>query len=688
METPFEFILIGWMVYTYGRISMNCPKCDHENRDDALFCNKCGISLQSLSSKNCPHCGNENSSEAKFCNKCGLSLEMPNLQKSQEKSEKKMIENESGLGRWIIGLLFLLSGLSYLIKGNILLSVIYLIIAIVLIPPIAKIVENMFNVSLSKTAKYIIIIYIFIIICSYIGVILGNHVIPVSKFSASPSATYAYITNDRDGTVSVIDTATSTLVDTVHVGNSPWGVAVSADGTKVYVTNHDSNNVSIINAENDIVTATVPVGSSPWGIAVNPAGTKVYVANIGSNNVSVIDTATNTVTATVLVGQSPNGIAVTPDGTKVYVTNGNSGTVSVIDTATNTVTATVDISSSKVIYTYTNNNFTGVSFGTRPGGIAVNPTGTKVYVANQESNTVSVIDTAKNTVIATVTVGKSPMKVAVDPTGTKVYVANQLDDVSVIDTTTNTVTDTLDVGNRSMGIAVNPTGTEVYVTGNNVSVISTGTNKVFATIHAGYWPMEVAIKPAPTLNVQSYSHLATYAYKANELNISKLDNMANTTVIGRLVVQLDPYVKDLNENEINTPDGKIWINENKITPETYFGQSAMHEIVLGQPVAEAGFKYNIYLLDWTADGHAPENNINTEKIVPANESTTDILVDSTGDISIQINGSQAIYQIKRKAIDSAGHSYTLNWVIDKENKVIRLYDVDQLKNAKFPVHIK
>jgi hypothetical protein len=62
------------------------------------------------------------------------------------------------------------------------------------------------------------------------------------------------------------------------------------------------------------------------------------------------------------------------------------------------------------------------------------------------------------------------------------------------------------------------------------------------------------------------------------------------------------------------PDGKIWISENKITSETYFGQSSMNEIILGLPVADAGFKYNIFLLDWTTYRHAPDNNTNAEQI--------------------------------------------------------------------------
>ena len=91
---------------------------------------------------------------------------------------------------------------------------------------------------------------------------------------------YAYITNEYENTVSVIDTATNTVIATVNVGSTPNGIAVSPDGTKVYVTNFHSVTVSVIDTATDTVTSTVDVGSAPRGVAANPDGTKVYVAKL------------------------------------------------------------------------------------------------------------------------------------------------------------------------------------------------------------------------------------------------------------------------------------------------------------------------------------------------------------------------------------------------------------------------
>jgi YVTN family beta-propeller protein len=72
-----------------------------------------------------------------------------------------------------------------------------------------------------------------------------------------------------------------------------------------YITNASSNTVSVIDTASNTVIATVAVGVAPQGVAVHPDGSRVYVANSSSNTISVIDTATNTVVGTVPVGMQP-----------------------------------------------------------------------------------------------------------------------------------------------------------------------------------------------------------------------------------------------------------------------------------------------------------------------------------------------------------------------------------------------
>ncbi|MEU9000392.1 hypothetical protein AB0C95_37185, partial [Streptomyces caniferus] len=59
--------------------------------------------------------------------------------------------------------------------------------------------------------------------------------------------------------MTVIDSATNTVLATVPTGGGPFGVAVAATGN-VYVGNSNSNNVTVISSTTNTVLATVPVG--------------------------------------------------------------------------------------------------------------------------------------------------------------------------------------------------------------------------------------------------------------------------------------------------------------------------------------------------------------------------------------------------------------------------------------------
>jgi YVTN family beta-propeller protein len=105
------------------------------------------------------------------------------------------------------------------------------------------------------------------------------------------------------GTVSVIDTASNTVIKTVDVELHPSGMALSSNGDRVYVTNANSDTVSAIDTATDAVLRTLSVqlhaatggahptilGSSPNAVAVSPEGSRLYVANASENAVAVLD---------------------------------------------------------------------------------------------------------------------------------------------------------------------------------------------------------------------------------------------------------------------------------------------------------------------------------------------------------------------------------------------------------------
>jgi YVTN family beta-propeller protein len=97
--------------------------------------------------------------------------------------------------------------------------------------------------------------------------------------ATTPDGTRAYVTNQNSGNVSVIDTASNKVVATIPVGHLPDGVAITSDRTHpfehddsrhqplAYVTNDHDNTVSVIDTASNTVVATIPAGSLPEGMA-------------------------------------------------------------------------------------------------------------------------------------------------------------------------------------------------------------------------------------------------------------------------------------------------------------------------------------------------------------------------------------------------------------------------------------
>jgi YVTN family beta-propeller protein len=138
------------------------------------------------------------------------------------------------------------------------------------------------------------------------------------------------------GTVSVIDTATNTVVNTIEVGLHPCGMALSPSGDRVYVTNANSDTVSVIDTTTDTVAKTLHVGdvgpgrtpvlgSSPNAVTVSPDGRTLYVANAAENAVAVVDPDTrsaNAVRGLIPTGWYPTAVAMDTTGARLFIASG------------------------------------------------------------------------------------------------------------------------------------------------------------------------------------------------------------------------------------------------------------------------------------------------------------------------------------------------------------------------------
>jgi YVTN family beta-propeller protein len=85
----------------------------------------------------------------------------------------------------------------------------------------------------------------------------------------TPDSKFAYVADSDADTVSVIYTASNPplVVATLTGFTQPTQVAMSTDGSLAYVTNAN-NTLSVVNTASNTIVATVPTGSAPAGVAI------------------------------------------------------------------------------------------------------------------------------------------------------------------------------------------------------------------------------------------------------------------------------------------------------------------------------------------------------------------------------------------------------------------------------------
>jgi YVTN family beta-propeller protein len=140
------------------------------------------------------------------------------------------------------------------------------------------------------------------------------------------------------GTVSIIDLNTGQVTGEVEVGLHPNAIISAKDQKHIYVANGNSDNVSVINSSTNKVVDSISVslsgstsqliGDSPNGLAINDDGNTLYVSNGMDNAVAVITLGENssatgkgisTVKGFIPTEAYPAGLALSKS--KLYVAN-------------------------------------------------------------------------------------------------------------------------------------------------------------------------------------------------------------------------------------------------------------------------------------------------------------------------------------------------------------------------------
>lgn len=253
---------------------------------------------------------------------------------------------------------------------------------------------------------------------------------------------YAAVTNGNDASVSIVDTESRTVIQTVSIASVgleyPLGVIFSKNDRKLFVTTGGGfpNSIAVLNSRDihDVrLVGTIPYTGYPGLPALAPHTGKLLVPasppffpgptpepnlaellTINPNSTAILSDFAMSVN-----NAFANDIAVSPDGRFGYISifafRGGEGGVWVVDLKRMKTVKIIDTGDPTV------------------WGMGITPDGRYVLATGFTENEVAVIDTKTRSLIKTIPVGEDPNTIGITPNGRKAFVSNQGDTtVSVI----------------------------------------------------------------------------------------------------------------------------------------------------------------------------------------------------------------------------------------------------------------
>jgi YVTN family beta-propeller protein len=261
-------------------------------------------------------------------------------------------------------------------------------------------------------------------------VVVGN--LP-SSVAVDPDRDVAVVTNNGDGTVSLVDLTTGTTLpqSPLAVGQGPTGVAVLPRLALAAVANKASSDVTVVDENGINSPQTVGLCSGctgPTGVAINQDTATAIVAASGPDaacstvasgcEASFVNLALtgSSAGASVAVNQNPVSVATDPNGDRYAAvgTASQMGSIDIIDLLTSTVTCRVN----------------GVQV---PSGVVFDPVNEVFVAANSLQNNIVIVDPV-TCIPTTVRVGINPTSIDYDSqTSTLVTVNSASNTMSFLD---------------------------------------------------------------------------------------------------------------------------------------------------------------------------------------------------------------------------------------------------------------
>jgi YVTN family beta-propeller protein len=330
---------------------------------------------------------------------------------------------------------------------------------------------------------------------------------------------FAYVTNGKSNTVSVLDLVYLRQDRTLQVGTQPSGIAANPKRNEVYAVNTVSGSISVIDTISNTVVATIPVRRLPYFIDVDASGHRAYVANSGSNSVSVLDLDARREIAVAGTGEQPGLARISPDMRSLVVTNRGSGSVSIFAVEPYMEPAhSIPALTAKLRGAASPMPRLRAAYSGCPGAtdIAILPDSSKAFVACSGGHQVMAVSlaaapdslTAKQDperlndhMLSLLEVGATPVQLALKPDGGQIFCANfGSDSISSIDTQTNEVSRTDTIASQPVYSVVSSDNSTLWISNfsaDSLNIWSIDDGQMAGSVRTGHAPDALAFSVDP-----------------------------------------------------------------------------------------------------------------------------------------------------------------------------------------------
>ncbi|MDR3692500.1 MAG: alkaline phosphatase family protein [Fimbriimonas sp.] len=158
---------------------------------------------------------------------------------------------------------------------------------------------------------------------------VGGYPIDIALAKSAGVSGKLYVSNERDGDISEIDLS-SKSVSTVKTGANPVSLLLNRSQSRLFVGNSCSDTVSVLDTATDRIVQTIFLrigdlggltGATPLGMALSRDEKTLYVALSDLNAVGVVSVDSGKLNGFIPAGWGPTSVVVSPDSQRLFVAN-------------------------------------------------------------------------------------------------------------------------------------------------------------------------------------------------------------------------------------------------------------------------------------------------------------------------------------------------------------------------------